>query len=399
MTTHIEPLVADVSATYETTLLTSSEELLTIAEAWDRLAGDAPFRQSAWAFAWWKAYENQHRQLATIVCQDEAGKIVAIAPLVREVSWRRGASLTFLGGGEACGDALSLLIEPGCEEAALDAIADELIASRTAGGWDCLHFDGIETIDPLTTGLIDRLTKGAAQVAMQDDSSRWVIALPKTYDDYVAGLGKRMRRFVRQTQRDLERSGLECTIRQPVSIDEVAAMFDQLVQLHGKRWQNDGQAGAFASSEFTGFLKDVAHRWFASGALRLFVLSLDGEPAAAAIGVRTGTTFSAFLLGRDPKFDDVRAGWLLNLAMIEAAIAEGVEQLDFLRGDEEYKARLGAVAVPQCRGMVVAPGVFNGVRILVAAGRHAARRTRDGWRRRSIDSPVLRAACRFAVAS
>jgi len=121
------------------------------------------------------------------------------------------------------------------------------------------------------------------------------------------------------------------------------------------------------------------------------------DTAAAAIGVQTGKTFSAFLLGRDPRFDDVRAGWLLNLAMIEAAIDEGAEEFDFLRGDEEYKARLGAVPVPQCRMIVTTRGMLNRVRVLAVVSRKAARRTRDGWRRWTLNSAMLRQVWRFVV--
>ncbi|MCA9259801.1 MAG: GNAT family N-acetyltransferase [Planctomycetales bacterium] len=395
----LQQLNCRTSSNGSTTLVTDSDAWDALAVDWDRLAGDVAFRQFAWCRAWWNAYANERRQLAIMVCRDESARIVGIAPFVREASWQRGVALCLLGGGEACGDRLSLLVEPGCESQVVAALCEALHAWRDAWGWDCIYLDGVEADDPLTAALADRMAQSGAHLASRNDAARWAFPLPDTYEGYVAGLGKRMRRFVRQTQRDLERSDYGLEVRRPSSPHETSAMFAQLVELHGMRWQEDDQSGAFASPYFKKFLSEVAQSWFANGSLRLFVLSLDGEPAAAAIGVRTGEVFSAFLLGRNPKFDDVRPGWMLNLAMIASAIDEGANQFDFLRGDEEYKARLGAQPVAQRRLTITAPGPVNGVRVLAGAGRVVAKRTRDRLRNHASQSLLLKAATRFALAT
>jgi CelD/BcsL family acetyltransferase involved in cellulose biosynthesis len=51
----------------------------------------------------------------------------------------------------------------------------------------------------------------------------------------------------------------------------------------------------------------------------------------------------------DTRMAECRPGWLLNLYHIRHAIQTGLTTLDFLRGDESYKARLAAVARPQER--------------------------------------------------
>jgi CelD/BcsL family acetyltransferase involved in cellulose biosynthesis len=50
--------------------------------------------------------------------------------------------------------------------------------------------------------------------------------------------------------------------------------------------------------------------------------------------------------GLNPDFDALRPGWLIKGAAIRAAIEQGAAELDFLRGDEPYKASWGARPQP-----------------------------------------------------
>jgi CelD/BcsL family acetyltransferase involved in cellulose biosynthesis len=47
--------------------------------------------------------------------------------------------------------------------------------------------------------------------------------------------------------------------------------------------------------------------------------------------------------GFNPRYFETSPGWVLLGHMIQWAISNGREALDFMRGDEEYKYRFGAV--------------------------------------------------------
>ena len=78
-----------------------------------------------------------------------------------------------------------------------------------------------------------------------------------------------------------------------------------------------------------------ARAWLAAP----LVPAVDGEAAAAWYGWRLGDRYSYFNGGFDPNWNDVRPGFILMSAVIEAAFAEGAEWFDFLLGNEAYKAR------------------------------------------------------------
>jgi CelD/BcsL family acetyltransferase involved in cellulose biosynthesis len=71
--------------------------------------------------------------------------------------------------------------------------------------------------------------------------------------------------------------------------------------------------------------------------LRLFVLWLNGRPAAALHGYRYGDTFSFYQAGFDPDFARHSVGLVTMGLTIKSAIEDGAEAYDLLHGDEPYK--------------------------------------------------------------
>ena len=75
----------------------------------------------------------------------------------------------------------------------------------------------------------------------------------------------------------------------------------------------------------------------ARGWLRLFVLRLNGEPAASLYAFRYNHVFYFYQSGFDPAYGKYSVGLVTMALSIKAAIEEGAEEYDFLRGDERYK--------------------------------------------------------------
>jgi CelD/BcsL family acetyltransferase involved in cellulose biosynthesis len=67
-------------------------------------------------------------------------------------------------------------------------------------------------------------------------------------------------------------------------------------------------------------------------------LELDGSPAAAEYHVADSSTTYAYQGGVDPDRLAEEPGRLSTILCLRAAIAEGHGRIDFLRGDEPYKA-------------------------------------------------------------
>jgi CelD/BcsL family acetyltransferase involved in cellulose biosynthesis len=108
--------------------------------------------------------------------------------------------------------------------------------------------------------------------------------------------------------------------------------------LHQRRRINLGEPGCFASAPFDRFLTEAARRFLATGELRLHWIELDGRPIAVQIAFVSGGTYFHYQSGMEPDAMADNPGWLVQIATIKAAMADGLSTYDFLRGDEPYKA-------------------------------------------------------------
>jgi CelD/BcsL family acetyltransferase involved in cellulose biosynthesis len=84
----------------------------------------------------------------------------------------------------------------------------------------------------------------------------------------------------------------------------------------------------------------------ASGRLRLSWLELDGVPAAAEYHFADQATTYAYQGGVDPDRLADEPGRLSTILFLRAAIEQGHRRVDFLRGDEAYKAHWRAEPRP-----------------------------------------------------
>jgi CelD/BcsL family acetyltransferase involved in cellulose biosynthesis len=102
--------------------------------------------------------------------------------------------------------------------------------------------------------------------------------------------------------------------------------------------------GAFSTPALRAFHEEISERALARGWLRLFVLRLDGKPAAALYGFKYDSTFYFYQSGFDPRYKKESVGLIAMGLAIKSAVEEGVEEYDLLHGDETYKLHWAAEA-------------------------------------------------------
>ncbi len=363
---------------YDVTLLNDFAELQPLAADWNRLAGPHPFRGWSWAAAWWQAFGGGKR-LAVRVVRDAAGAVVGIAPFYAVQSASQGRVLRLLGDDLACGDNLSLLVDQARSTGVIMAIASSLLSDRDAGRWDQILFEGVTAGDANISALTAALQAQGSRCDEFTDLSRWSVTLGASYDEWTNRLGQSNKRKARTFPKKRRDPNNGWTLRQPQSLDECRELYQQIVRLHELRWQDAPHGGSFARPGFGAFLSAAVESWFAEGVLQLVVLEQGGVPAAGAINVGAGSKLKVYLVGRDPQFDRLQAGWMLSFTLIEQAFAAGCTEVDFLRGDEPYKQQLRAEPIPQVRVKITGRGLVNKVRALASGGRYWARWVKRRW--------------------
>ena len=98
----------------------------------------------------------------------------------------------------------------------------------------------------------------------------------------------------------------------------------------------------FLSAKREAFFRRMTQRMQEAGRLRLFLLEIDGDPAAAVLAFDYDGKRLLYNSGYRLKYGDLAAGLMLKALCVKDAIAQGLAYFDLLRGAEPYKYRLGA---------------------------------------------------------
>jgi CelD/BcsL family acetyltransferase involved in cellulose biosynthesis len=355
--------------------ITTASELAALARDWNCLAGGVPFRRHEWLAAWWPHYGSADgadkmladaphgvrpgSELFVLAVRNAMGHLVGVAPWFIEPTLAAGRVVRFLGSGETCSDYLSLLATPEFTTQVASAVADYL-CNDASRDWDALDLEGIDAEDGPIRRFADEMTSRGALASTRPGLNCWRLALPESWDAYLAGVSKSHRKQLRRIETRLLDTGRATlhSIRRAESADEVRAFdvaWNHLVDLHQRRRQTLGQNGCFASPRFAAFHGDVSRRMAAAGSLRLDWLEIDGEPAAAEYHLTAGGISYAYQAGVAPEMIDDEPGRAITVALIRQAIADGLTAIDFLRGDEPYKAHFRAEPRKSIALRVVAP--------------------------------------------
>ena len=243
-----------------------------------------------------------------------------------------------IGVAEFAGGHLGDLFFPVCEardeEEAAAAAGVALAAEELQ--WGILAFRNVDRERPWVESLANA-TGARLKIRERVSGELPQIRLSQhtDWEGYLASRSSNMRQQMRRLRRRAARTH-SLRIRRSEDPAMIESDMRTLFDLHDRRF---GVSSSLRSETVRSFHGDFAVAALERGWLRLWFLELDGEAAAAWYGWRLGDRYSYFNGGFDPNWNDVRPGFILMSAVIEAAFAEGAEWFDFLLGNEAYKAR------------------------------------------------------------
>ncbi len=166
-------------------------------------------------------------------------------------------------------------------------------------------------------------------------------ALPGDFEAFLSMLSKKDRHELRRKLRNFRAAG-EVSFDVARQGDAFAAALDGLVEMMARSHE---EKGAFLA-RYGAFFRRVAVAMSAEGLAAISTLALDGRPAGRVLTFDHGGVCYLYNSGYEPEFSAVGAGLISKAYVLQDAIARGLHTFDFLRGDEDYKRRLGGLAHP-----------------------------------------------------
>lgn len=306
---------------------------------WNELAGDLTQLDSDWLLSWWVHFGGA-RELCLLAVRDDEGMLHGLAPWYLDRSPAAGGVIRYLGSGVVCTDYLTILTRRGSESQVVDAVADWLLgAGRDC--WERIELVGTDDADVVIPQLMRRLVDHGNSLHTRPGANTWRLTLPPTWDEYLAGMSGRRRNRVRKVVKTEFDTGVS-VLRETQTAEEFEANWRVFIELHQARRRSVGDPGVFARPDFAAFLREAAERLFAKDELDLLILDRHGRPISVEFNPAGRGIVFGYQAGIDPAALDCQPGHLMTLARIRRAIGLGKTALDFMRGDERYKAEWGA---------------------------------------------------------
>ena len=313
-------------------------------ENWNQLLANGvshfPFLRYEYLEDWWQTRGGgewpQDAELA-ILAATEQGELVGIAPLF--VAEHQGQKRLLLLGSIEISDFLDLIVSPNrlvdFSKALLQYVTEQFVPR------------GIKTLDLYNllddSPSIDALSSAAAGTGFKVTRERLqhspFITLPGDWERYLESIDKKQRHEIRRKMRRAAEG--EVLVEMVFTSD--ANRVEQDAEAFMSLMAQDPEKAAFLKPEMRSQFKRSIRRAFECGCLQLAFLKIGGENAAAYLNFDYLNRIWVYNSGVDRRFMEYSPGWVLLGHLLKWANENGRSEFDFMRGDEDYKYKFGAV--------------------------------------------------------
>jgi CelD/BcsL family acetyltransferase involved in cellulose biosynthesis len=297
------------------------------APAWDGLVAasrlQSPFLSWTWQCEWSRTFAED-RRLEIRCVEDGGGSLVALLPLYESSS----GSLEILGGADVS-DYLDLIAVQGREEEAWMALLQSRAAEQVE--W-ALH--AVPEASPTVTALPTLAAACGLGVLATVEERCPVLALPSSWEAYLARLSGKHRHELQRKMRRLQRDAPDAHASSVSAPADIEARIGDFLALH--RSSRVGKA-RFMDERMERFFRRALGAFAERGAARLWFLDTTTGPIAAFVTIEWDGTVGLYNSGFAPERAALSPGVVLLAQVIRDAIERGKEKFDFLRGEERYK--------------------------------------------------------------
>ncbi|MDR7419028.1 MAG: GNAT family N-acetyltransferase [Armatimonadota bacterium] len=330
-------------------ILATLSELEGLARDWGDLADHADstvYQTYGWSIACGQ-FLPEPALLRVMAVRDQSG-LVGLAPFY--VVQRPGIRHLRLVGAAVISRQQAILARRGREREVAEALAEALLRDD---GWDILDIRDVPAWATAVHHLQHVLARHGCEVRTAATREHRVIALPETFDAYLASLQAGFRRELHRVARRLREAG--AVERVVTDAGERLQMLEVLFRLHHRRFADTGRRST-VTPRWMAFYRTLTERLGDCAVLNVLETGPDRAPVALDFSLVHGRHWHDRVASIDNESPLRRfsPGNVLKLALIRQAIERGCREFDMAFGHEPYKVRLGATPRPLTSVHVVA---------------------------------------------
>jgi CelD/BcsL family acetyltransferase involved in cellulose biosynthesis len=317
-------------------------DLAGLASEWNALlarsATQVPFLRHEAASVWWSTLgggEWPAGRLWLGTGRDARGALIAIWPLFRPEGPSADGRLHLIGSFEIS-DYLDAIVPAERSDEACTALLDALEAQGEVRGLDLYN---LPEASP-TLASVQAIAPGRGWTIQRERLSPCpVVSLEGGWEAYLARLDKKQRHELRRKLRRAADQPQPVELRIVSPSDDVDTQMESFLTLMAYGGDKARFLQPAMRRQFTALTREA----FRCGCLNLAFLDVGGNPAAAYWSFDYRNRLWVYNSGLNPAYASLSPGWVLLGRLIQWAIEAGRTEVDFLRGEEGYKFRLGGV--------------------------------------------------------
>jgi CelD/BcsL family acetyltransferase involved in cellulose biosynthesis len=333
--------------------ISSLPELLCLEKEWNELlaisASHVPFLRHEYLTAWWQGLgggEWSHGELYVIIARSEDDRLIGIAPLFRTDN-RDGEPALMLLGSIEISDYLDVIARTEDLPAFLEALLVHLTGDQ-APATNLLDWYNLLESSPTLPALQATAEKLGWSYSQQQLQHCPYIPLPGNWEKYISSIDKKQRHEIRRKMRRAEEYYLP--LRWYITQD--GTMLDQEIDGFLDLMACDPEKHKFLTPAMRTQMHSILQAAYRAGWLQLAFIEVNGEKAAGYLNFDYMNHIWVYNSGLDFRFSELSLGWVLLGHLLEWANEHKRQYFDFMRGDEQYKYRFGAVDRRVMRVMV-----------------------------------------------
>lgn len=320
------------------------DALASYQENWNQLlqksASHVPFLTYDYLKAWWETrgggeWSKDSRLILTAAFEGDS--LVGVAPLFHAENILGKLALMFVGAIEVS-DFLDFIVASDKVQPFISGLMDFLL-NEDLPDWELLDlYNILENSSTLKALQKEGEKRGWTHKQVHLQPAPY-IPLPGDFDAYLAGIDKKQRHEIRRKLRNVEQDLAVADLY----FTEDPEMLEQDIDAFIEIMAQDPNKKAFLTEPMRQHLHNTARIAFEAGWLQMAFFTLDGNKAAANMSFNYNDRLWLYNSGWDWEYRDYSPGWILIATLIKWANENGIQEFDFMRGDETYKYKFGGI--------------------------------------------------------
>lgn len=196
--------------------------------------------------------------------------------------------------------------------------------------WDVINLRPLDPQSPIFTTTIQAFRELGMAVQTYFCFGNWYLEVGgRSYEEYFQTLPKGLRKNIPYETRKLEKTG-RVRIELVTDAQGLEQALDDYEKVYNTSWR--------IPEPYPDFIRGLARTAAANGWLRLGVLYLNDEPAAAQLWIVHAGVASIYKICYQEQFATLSVGKILTTRMMQHALdVDKVSEVDYLSGDDAYK--------------------------------------------------------------